>query len=145
MAAYSFRPVFCKYVKYVSLSTSRVTPRQMRAIMVGSSAFKNLDDLEANFDARAGIEEVAQCVTDEVEGEHCQHHRQRWKDYEVGRVEQVGAAVVEHGAPASGGRRDSEAEKAHGSFRENRTGHADSGLYYNRLNNVGQDVADDDA
>src|ERR1700691_4125494 len=33
MDAYSFRPVFCRYWKYVSLSASRVTPRQIRAII----------------------------------------------------------------------------------------------------------------
>src|SRR4029077_2081448 len=31
--AYSFKPVSCRYSKYVSLSASRVTPRQIRAII----------------------------------------------------------------------------------------------------------------
>src|ERR1035437_8066915 len=61
------------------------------------------------------------------------------------RVEQVGAAVVEHGSPTGGGRRDAESEKTHGGFGEDGSGHADRGLDDDRLNDVGQNVADDDA
>ena len=61
------------------------------------------------------------------------------------RVEQVGAAVVEHGSPTRGGRRNAEAKKTHGRFGENGAGHADGGLHDYRLNDVGKNVANDDA
>src|ERR1035437_6545596 len=61
------------------------------------------------------------------------------------RVEQVGAAVVEHGSDLGGGRRDAESEETHGGFGEDGSGHADRGLDNDRLNDVGQNVADDDA
>ena len=59
-------------------------------------------ELQTSFDARAGIEEIAQGVADEVEREYGQHDCHRRKDYQVRCVEQVGAAIVEHGAPAGG-------------------------------------------
>src|SRR6266403_4099595 len=40
MEAYSFKPVSCRYSKYVSLSASRVTPRQIRAIIFLALACK---------------------------------------------------------------------------------------------------------
>ena len=62
-----------------------------------------------------------------------------------GRVEQVRAAVVEHGAPTGRGRWHAESEKAHGGFGEDGSGHADRSLHDHWLNNVRQNVADDDA
>src|SRR5579872_4548260 len=61
------------------------------------------------------------------------------------RVEQVRATIVKHGSPARSGRRYAETEKAHGSFGENSSRHANGGLHNNRLNNIGEDVADDHA
>src|SRR6267154_3466506 len=61
------------------------------------------------------------------------------------RVEQMGTAVIQHGSPACRGRRDAESQKAHGSFSENRSCHADRGLDDHWLNNIRQNVADDDA
>ena len=61
------------------------------------------------------------------------------------RVEQMRAPVVEHGSPACGRRRHAEAEKTHGGFGEDRAGHANRGLHDHGLNNVGQNVAHDDA
>src|SRR5580698_7251887 len=61
------------------------------------------------------------------------------------RVEQMGATVVKHGSPAGGRRRNTQAEKAHGGFSENGSGHADGGLHDYGLNNVRENVAGDDA
>src|SRR2546423_7800383 len=60
------------------------------------------------------------------------------------RIEQMGAAVVEHGAPARRGRGNSETEEAHGGFGQDGSSHPDGGLHDHRLNNVGQNVANDD-
>src|SRR5450631_4498994 len=101
--------------------------------------------LESSFDAGARIEIVAQRVAYEVETQHGQHHGERGKQHEMWRVEQVGAAVVEHGSPTGGRRRDAESEKTHRSFGEDGPRHSDRSLNDHGLNNVGQDVANDDA
>ena len=100
---------------------------------------------KTGFDARAGVEVVAEGVADEVETQYCQHDGERGKQYKVRGVEQVGAAVVEHGSPTGGGGRDAESEKTHGGLGEDGSGHADRGLNDDRLNDVGKNVADDDA
>src|SRR5580692_7331241 len=56
--------------------------------------------LESGFDAGAGVEIVAQGVADEVEAQHGEHDGERGKQDEMRGVEQVSAAVVEHGSPA---------------------------------------------
>src|ERR1700683_2863634 len=63
----------------------------------------------------------------------------------MGRVEQVGAAVVEHGAPTGRGWRNAESKETHGGFGKNGSGDADCGLHDHRLNDVRENVADDDA
>ena len=55
------------------------------------------------------------------------------------------AAVVEHGSPTGGWRRNTESEKAHGGFGKNCAGHADCGLHDDGLNNVRQDMTHNDA
>ena len=55
----------------------------------------------------------------------------------------MSAAVVEHRAPARRRRRHTKAEKTHGGLGEDGSGHANGGLHDHRLNDVGQDVADD--
>src|SRR5208282_5327721 len=87
------------------------------------------------------VEEVAQGVADEVDGEDGEHHGQGREEHEMRRIEKVRAGVVEHGSPAGGWRGDAEAEEAHGGFGENGSGHADSRLHDDGLNDVGQDVA----
>src|SRR5580692_5037681 len=101
--------------------------------------------LKPGFKARTRIEVIAQRVADEVECEHGEHDREGGKEHEMRRVEQMSAAVVEHGAPAGGGRRHAKSEKTHGGFGENGSGHADGSLHDNWLNNVGENMADDDA
>ena len=59
----------------------------------------------------------------------------------MGRIEQVGAAVVEHGSPAGGWRRHAEAKKTHSRFGKNGARHTDCRLHDDRLNDVGQNVA----
>src|SRR6267154_3951611 len=61
------------------------------------------------------------------------------------RVEQVRSSIVEHGAPACRWRRNAESEKTHGGFGQNRASHPDRGLHNYGLNNVGKNVAHDDA
>src|SRR5271157_4067371 len=60
-------------------------------------------------------------------------------------VEEVSAAIVEHGAPTCGWRRHAESEKAHSGFGENGSCHADRCLHDHGLNNVGENVTEDDA
>src|SRR5580704_568474 len=101
--------------------------------------------LEAGFDAGARIEVIAQGVADKVERQYCEHHGERWKQDEMGRVEQMGAAVVQHGSPTGCGWRHAESEKTHGGFGEDGSSHADCGLDDHGLNDVRENVADDDA
>src|SRR6202795_1872229 len=63
----------------------------------------------------------------------------------MGSVEQVSATVVEHGSPTGGRRGDAECEKTHGCFGEDGACHADGSVDDDRLNNVGENVADHDA
>src|SRR2546427_10813338 len=63
----------------------------------------------------------------------------------MGGIEQMGTAIVEHGPPAGRGRGDAETKETHGGFGEDSSGHADGGLHDDRLNDVGQNVADNDA
>ena len=63
----------------------------------------------------------------------------------MGRVEEVGACVIEHGAPRGCGRGDAETEEAERGFRENGSGHADGGLHDERLDDVRKDVTEKDA
>ena len=60
-------------------------------------------------------------------------------------VEEVGASVIEHGAPAGGGRGYAKPEKAQRGFGEHGAGHADGGLHDERLQKIGQDVSCDEA
>src|SRR6202034_3750183 len=102
-------------------------------------------DLQTGFEARARVEIIAQGIADKVETQHGKHHGQGGKQHEVRGVEQVGPAVIEHGSPTGGRRRDAESEKTHGGFGEDGPRHADRSLYHDRLNNVRQNVANDDA
>src|SRR5271169_1228554 len=101
--------------------------------------------LETGLDARARVEVITQGVADKVEAQHGQHHGERGKQHEMRGVEKVGAAVVEHRSPTRRGRRDAEAEKTHGGFGQDGSGHADRGLDDDRLNDVRKNVTDDDA
>src|SRR5580700_685203 len=69
--------------------------------------------LQANFYARAGVEEVTQRVANKVEREHCQHDRRGWKEDEMRSIEKMGAAIIEHCAPARRRRRNSQTQEAH--------------------------------
>jgi len=54
-------------------------------------------------------------------------------------VEEVGARVVQHGAPAGGGRGNTEPEEAHGGFSKDRARHTDGSLHNDGLNDVGKE------
>ena len=88
---------------------------------------------------------VAESVPDEVEGEHGKHDGHGREEDEVRGVEEVGASVIEHGAPAGGGGWYAKPEKAQGGLGEHGSGHADSSLHDERLQQVGQDVPCDEA
>src|SRR5437667_12797212 len=61
------------------------------------------------------------------------------------RIEEMRAAVVEHGAPASCRRGYAEAQEAHSGLGENSARHADRRLHDHRLNDVGQNMVNDNA
>lgn len=109
----------------------------MRELTLGS-----LDDSARK--PGAWIELVTKSIPDEVEGEHGEHDGDSREEDEVRSVEQVGAAIVKHGAPTWGGRGYAESEKAQGRFSKHGSGHADSGLHGDRLQDVGQDVSSED-
>ena len=91
------------------------------------------------------VQVIAEGVADEVEGEDGEHDGECGEDDHVGRVEEVGAGVVEHGAPAGGRGGDAEAEEAERGLCEDGSGHPYGGLHDERLQDVGQDVAREDA
>src|SRR5579864_5006430 len=103
------------------------------------------DTLEPSFDSGARIEIIAQSVTNKVETENRQHHGNCGKQDEVRSLEKIHAAVVEHGSPACGGRRNTEPEETHGGFGEDGAGHANRRLHDYWLNDIGKNVAYDDA
>jgi hypothetical protein len=93
----------------------------------------------------AGVEEVAEAVAYEVEGEDAEGKSGGGEEDEVGGFEEVGAGVVEHGSPGRGGGLDAEAEEAQGGFGKHGGGHSYGGLYDERLHDVGQDVVQHEA
>src|SRR5580658_3237655 len=99
-----------------------------------SSETGNRRELQPGLDTGAWIEIIAQSIADEVEAQHGQHDGERGKQHQMRRVEQMSAAVVEHGSPGRGWRRDAETEKAHGGFGEDGSGHPDRGLHNYWLN-----------
>ena len=90
----------------------------------------------------AGVEEVAEAVADEVEGEDAEGEGEGGEEHEVGGFEEVGAGVVEHGSPGWGGGLDAESEEAEGGFGEDGCGHTDGCLDEKGLEDVGKDVAE---
>src|SRR5215469_2664134 len=62
--------------------------------------------LQSSLDARARIQIIAQGVADEVEAQHGEHDRQRREDDQMRSFEKIRTAVVEHGSPTGGGRRN---------------------------------------
>ena len=60
-------------------------------------------------------------------------------------IEEMRAAVVEHGSPTRGWGRNAEPEKTHGGFGEDGAGHSDGSLNHDGLDDVRQNVANDDA
>src|SRR6266851_3027409 len=92
--------------------------------------------LQSHCNARTRIEEIAQRIADEIEGKHSQHHGERWEKHKLRSVEQVGAAIVEHGSPTGGGGSYTQTQKTHGGFSENGARHADRCLHNYGLNNV---------
>jgi hypothetical protein len=103
------------------------------------------EPLQSRFDPGAWVKQVAQGVADEVEREHGQHDGSRGKQHQMGRVKKVGTPVIEHGAPAGGRGCNSEAKKTHGRFGKNCSSHADRSLHNNGLDDVGKNVAHDNA
>src|SRR5262244_3348959 len=101
--------------------------------------------LQPRFDARTRIEQVAQCVSNEVEGQHGQHHRERRKNDEMSGIEQMCAAIIQHCTPACSWWRNTEAKETHSRFRQDRSCHADCGLHDDRLNNIWKNVPSHDA
>src|SRR5438874_7347126 len=69
--------------------------------------------LKPDFDTRPGIQKVAESVANKVKCQHGEHDCDRGKDHQVRCVQQMRAAIIEHGSPACGWRGDSESEKAH--------------------------------
>ena len=63
----------------------------------------------------------------------------------MGSVEQVSAAIIEHGSPTGSRRSHTQTEKAHGGFGENGARHANRSLHDHGLNDVGKNMADDHA
>lgn len=118
--------------------------RTEQAVRVRDNANDHSQASESGFDAGVRIHEVAERVADEVERKHGQHDRGSREEHEMRRAEEVSAAVVEHGAPACGGRRNTESEKAHGGFSKDGASHPDCGLHDYRLNDVGKNVARED-
>src|SRR6185437_6926445 len=116
-----------------------------QAVSIGDDADHRKRSLESFADAGAGIEEIAEAVADEIEGEDAERDSGGREEDEVGRLEEVGAGVVEHGAPGGGRRLHTEAEKAERSLGEDGSGHADGSLHQYRLDDVGQDVVQHEA
>ena len=63
----------------------------------------------------------------------------------MGGVEEVAARVVEHGAPTGHGSEDADAEEAERRFGEDGSGHSHSGLHEDGLQNIGEQVAQENA
>src|SRR5450631_3354719 len=63
----------------------------------------------------------------------------------MGGVEKVGAPVVEHSPPTGRGRGHAETQEAHGRFGQYGASHPNGRLHDDGLNNVGKNMANDDA
>ena len=62
--------------------------------------------LQAEFEAGAGVELVAEGVAKEVEAENGAGDCKRWEEHKVRRVEEMQTRIVDHRSPAGRGRRD---------------------------------------
>ena len=111
----------------------------------GWGAGRTAKALAIQTDSRARVESVAERVADEIEREDSEHDGEGGEDHHVRGVEEVGTGLVEHGAPAGSRCRDAESEETEGSFGEDRAGHADRGLHDERLDDIGQNVAQEEA
>lgn len=69
-----------------------------KAVCVGDDADEH--DLQSDAHAGSGVEVIAQRVANEVEGEDAEHDGNGGEYYQVRRVEQMGAGIIQHGAPA---------------------------------------------
>ena len=88
---------------------------------------------------------VAEGVAEEVKTEHRSGNRSGGKEHKMGRVKEMETRVIEHGSPAWSGGRNAEAEKGESGFSKDDTGHANGCLDEERLNDIGKDVAEEDA
>src|SRR6266704_5767971 len=120
---------------------SEITPMTMTPQFRRASVVR----LQPGFNTRAWVHVVTQRVADEVEREYGKHDRHSWEEHQVRRVEEMSAAVIQHGAPACRGWRNSQPKKTHSCFRQHRASHADGSLHDHWLDDVGYDVTCDDA
>ena len=80
-----------------------------------------------------------------VEPEHQHGDRKSRKDRQVGGVEEVGTASVDHRAPARRGRLEAQAEETERRLRENRRSHAERRLHGYGGKRSGDDMSQQDA
>ena len=88
---------------------------------------------------------VAQGIAEEVEAEDGAGNGDGGEEDEVRGVEEVERASLSMASPTWRGSGDAEAEKRESGFGEDDAGHADGCLDEDRLEDVGQDVAEEDA
>src|SRR5229473_3720997 len=91
--------------------------------------------------ARARVEPVAPGIAEEIESKDGGHDGQGRENNQVRRVKQMAARVIQHSAPTGNRSEDSDAEKAQRGFGEDHAGHSDGGLNQDRLENIGQEMA----
>ncbi len=92
----------------------------------------------------AGVEDVAQAVAQQVEGEDGDHDRDAGEDRDPRRGFEIGAAFVEHVAPGRGGRLGREAQVAERGLDEDRLRQGHRALDHERREHVGQHVLERD-
>jgi len=78
------------------------------------------------------IESIPQTIAQEVEPKNQHGDRQTGHEREVRRIEQVGTAAVQHGAPAGRGRLDAEAKEAERRLTDDRASHSERRLHDDR-------------
>ena len=93
--------------------------------------------------AQAGVENIAQAIAEEVDGEHGKGNRSARGDGQHGRLlHELLSAGVEHVAPGGGGHAHAQAEEAECGFDDNDRTNRDGGEHDNGREGVRQDVAE---
>jgi hypothetical protein len=94
--------------------------RQLRALRSKQNYISARKFLGSHLRARPRVEPIAPGISQQVEGKHSRHYRERGKDNHMRCVEEVAARIIQHRFPTRYRREHAEAEEAERASRVDR-------------------------